>query len=59
MAKSWELLKDQVAKIHTATGKITPPEPDDEFEAIRTEALKSIDRLGFYTYNKLHPEEEH
>jgi len=46
LASSYESLKVQTDKIRGALERITPPEPNDEFEALRVEILSRFDKAN-------------
>ena len=48
MAKSWEGLKKQQDKIRSVQEGITPPQPSDEFESLRSEVLKHMGKLDSF-----------
>jgi len=46
--KTWAGANVAAKKITTALKKITPPEPDDQFEDLRRDALKFVDKWSEY-----------
>jgi hypothetical protein len=53
MAQSWSSLQVQMKKIRMALEKPTPPEPDDEFEAIRSGLLAEHKKAEDYLSHKI------
>ena len=48
MAKTYGGLKLQLDKIRGAVEKITPPQPDDEFEDLKGNLLKHLEPIETY-----------
>lgn len=48
MAKSWEVLKKQHDKVRKAAESLTPPQPSDEYESLKGEVFKHMDKLDSY-----------
>lgn len=53
MAKSYTSLQLQCTKIHNALNKVVPPKPDDEFEDLRREVSKHLDKLNNYLQGRV------
>jgi hypothetical protein len=53
LAKSYESLKVQTDKVKEVLGKLTPPEPSDEFESLRTEILARFDKLDEFLVGQI------
>lgn len=53
MAKSYEALEGQVKKIRSTVERITPPEPDDEFETHRRNVMSEMDKFQDYIHGRV------
>lgn len=53
MASNYTKLKVQVDKIRGALEKITPPQPDDEFEDLRRSCFPPFDRMDAYINGRI------
>jgi len=53
MAKTYEGLQRQHRKITTALEGLAPPQPDDEYEDLRREVLKSSERVHDYLQGRV------
>lgn len=47
-SKTWVGFAAQITKVKTVFTKLSPPEPDDNFEALRADVLKQFDKLSEY-----------
>lgn len=48
MANTYETLQRQVGKVNDVLMRLTPPQPDDEFESLRGEIKRHVDKLDVY-----------
>lgn len=53
MASSWEVLKKQHDKIRKALERVTPPQPSDEYEALKGEVFKDLDKVDSYLHGQI------
>lgn len=53
MAKSYTALRDQQQKIRRTYERISPPQPDDQFETLRASVLKEFDRVEKYLQGRV------
>jgi hypothetical protein len=53
VAGSWSNLQVQGRKVRGALEKLTPPEPDDQFEAKRKDVLDKFTELEDYLSHKI------
>jgi hypothetical protein len=53
MAKSFATLEQQLYKIGNTLGRISPPEPDDQFEDLRRDVLKFFTKMQKHVHDRV------